>query len=197
MDTGADGDTSTGADGDKGTGAGEAAAEEPKTKKNKDLAAKFVEKMDRLRASRQKASKKKVATTSTKKKVVSKRTTAKRKGAQTRKAAATAATTGAAKRSRGNQSDDDVHQTPSKKSKSRTAVVSPASRWKDRRIPDGGTIKVGSKVMGKWCGNQFKGDWYEGVVKSINTVKKTVHVVYTDGDHDKELEWSNLRIIDG
>ena len=65
------------------------------------------------------------------------------------------------------------------------------NRWKVRPA-----LNVGCKISGKW--NQDgpnKGDWYDGVVKSINVTEKTLHVVFNDGDEDNELSWSDVRIL--
>ena len=70
------------------------------------------------------------------------------------------------------------------------------SSWKQREMETCPTFKKGSRVMGMWTGPECTGDWYEGVVKSINKRKKTAHVVYDDGDSDKVLEWTNMRVID-
>ena len=67
--------------------------------------------------------------------------------------------------------------------------------WKQREMETCPTFKKGSRVMGMWTGPECTGDWYEGVVKSINKRKKTAHVVYDDGDSDKVLEWTNMRVI--
>ena len=101
---------------------------------------------------------------------------------------------------RANPDPDNETQTPSKKSKpdsSSPSTVSP-SRWKDRPIRtkvSGPTFEVGSKVYGRWKGPDCEGDWYDGVVMSINDEAQTAHVRYNDGDYDKDLLWSNIRIL--
>jgi len=50
--------------------------------------------------------------------------------------------------------------------------------------------------MGAWKGPDNKGEWYEGVVKSINDDKETAHVHYDDGDSDEDLKWSDIRFLD-
>ena len=57
------------------------------------------------------------------------------------------------------------------------------------------TFQVGSRISGMWKGPECRGDWYDGVVKKINTKKQTAHVVYDDGDEDTALEWSDMRIL--
>ena len=109
---------------------------------------------------------------------------------------------------RANPDPDNETQTPSKKSKPDSATTptkSPSSstaspsRWKDRPISStqvsGPTFEVGSKVSGAWKGPACKGDWYDGVVMSINDEARTAHVLYNDGDRDKNLKWSNIRLL--
>ena len=57
------------------------------------------------------------------------------------------------------------------------------------------TFQVGSRISGMWKGPECRGDWYDGVVKKINTKKQTAHVVYDDGDEDTTLEWADMRIL--
>ena len=73
-----------------------------------------------------------------------------------------------------------------------------SSRWRDRQMEACPTFKKGSRVMGMWKGPDCKGDWYEGVVKSVNKRKKTAYVVYDDGDGDcdRALKWVNMRVIE-
>ena len=49
--------------------------------------------------------------------------------------------------------------------------------------------------MGSWKGPESKGDWFEGVVKSIDDDNETAHVVYDDGDYDENLKWSDIRLL--
>ena len=53
-------------------------------------------------------------------------------------------------------------------------------------------FKVGARATGKWKGPECKGDWFEGVIVSIDEINKTVHIQYDDGDEDEDLAWSNL-----
>ena len=59
----------------------------------------------------------------------------------------------------------------------------------------GPSFQVGSKVSGRWKGPDCEGDWYDGVVKSINDKEQTAHVLYNDGDEDPTLAWSHIRIL--
>ena len=68
-------------------------------------------------------------------------------------------------------------------------------KTKTAELEGEGIFKVGSTISGQWKGPQCKGDWYEGVIKSINKTKKTVHVKYNDGDVDKHLPWSKMRVV--
>ena len=56
-------------------------------------------------------------------------------------------------------------------------------------------FKVGDRVYCKWMGIENNGEWYYGEIISINELKETCHVLYDDGDHDKLLSWSNMRIV--
>ena len=84
---------------------------------------------------------------------------------------------------------------PPAKKKARTPPRSP-SRWRDRKIIESPTFKVGSRISGAWKGPECKGDWYDGVVKAMDRSKKTCHVVYDDGDSDHELSWNNMRVLE-
>ena len=57
-------------------------------------------------------------------------------------------------------------------------------------------LREGMRVMGKWCGEEGYGTWYEGTVLSVNTKKKTIHIKFDDGDEDDLLSWSDVSIID-
>ena len=96
---------------------------------------------------------------------------------------------------------DSSQTTPKKKHTSSPGPQesSSPSRWRDRHIPPdsetGPTFKVGAKVMGCWKGPSCKGDWYEGVIHTINEEKQTVHIIYNDGDFDKNLKWSDMTLL--
>ena len=55
-------------------------------------------------------------------------------------------------------------------------------------------FKLGDAVSGQWKGPHHKGEWYPGTVKSIDFDRKTIHIVYTDGDFDKHLSWDRVRV---
>ena len=56
---------------------------------------------------------------------------------------------------------------------------------------------MGCKISGQWNqDDEHKGEWYDGIVKSIDTKKRTVHVVFDDGDEDEGLQWDKVRILD-
>ena len=57
-------------------------------------------------------------------------------------------------------------------------------------------LEVGMRVSGQWTDEQGKGDWYEGVVESIDFINRTVFIKYDDGDTDDAVPWENTRIID-
>ena len=47
-------------------------------------------------------------------------------------------------------------------------------------------FKPGDRVQGQWrVDDEHKGQWYFGVIKSIDFVHKTIHIVFEDGDEDK------------
>ena len=51
-------------------------------------------------------------------------------------------------------------------------------------------------MSGQWSGDdEFKGEWYEGVIKSIDEVNEKIHIKYDDGDEDYELSWSKVMIL--
>ena len=166
-DKGAD-DSDKGADDSNSDKDADGGSNDKKTNKRQILAEKFKKKMQEIRESRQPAKKKKRKAPAKKK--VTRRSSTRRRLNQ--------------------QSDDDVVET-TKKKKNKPSVVETA---KKKNSPG---LKVGSKISGKWNqDDKHKGEWYDGVVKSINTSKKTVHIVFDDGDEDDELKWTDLRILD-
>ena len=58
------------------------------------------------------------------------------------------------------------------------------------------SLRVGMKVSGKWDDGEGEGDWYDGVVQSIDYVERTVHILYEDGDRDDAVPWKFTRILD-
>ena len=143
--------------------------EEDKSTRNKRLAERFTEKMDSLRKKRQ-----------------SKGGKRKRKSAQTDKGGKKAKSTAQAQNSN-----------KRKKTAKPTAKPTAESTAKPTAKPTNAlTFKVGSKVSGQWKGPACKGQWYDGVIKSINNKKRTAHVRYEDGDVDKQLSWEKMRVIE-
>lgn len=159
--------------------------------RRKTLAKKFVQKMDALRESRIKV--KKTKSVSKKKSPAKKKPAPNKVTAKKQAVANNKRTRANNKRTRGRQSDGDVNNTPSKKNKNLVGESSP-TRWKERPIL--GQLRVGGKISGQWNqDDEHKGEWYDGIVKSINKANETVHVVYDDGDEDDELKWTDLRIL--
>ena len=59
----------------------------------------------------------------------------------------------------------------------------------------GEVLRPGMKVQGKWQGKENYGEWFDGVVISVDSKKKTIHIKYNDGDEDKSLSWYDVSII--
>ena len=59
----------------------------------------------------------------------------------------------------------------------------------------GEVLKPGMKVQGKWKGTENYGEWFDGVVVSVNNKKKTCHIRYDDGDNDKAVSFHDVSII--
>ena len=60
-------------------------------------------------------------------------------------------------------------------------------------------FEVGMNVCGYWPEDQTTGEggeWYEGVVISLDYVHRTVHIQYNDGDMDDAVPWHKARILD-
>ena len=58
-------------------------------------------------------------------------------------------------------------------------------------------FKIGMAVCGFWPDDDGEGgEWYEGIVQSIDYVRRTVHVLYKDGDIDDAVPWHLARILD-
>lgn len=144
-----------------------------KKERRKMLAKKFAEKMSGLREKRKTAT----------------------KGATKKSNKNTGRVTRAKLRKRGSTQAEKAATTPTKKKKIDAPRASPG-RWKERRL-EAGTLKVGCKISGQWNqDDEHKGEWYDGIVKSIDTKKRTVHVVFDDGDEDEGLQWDKVRILD-
>ena len=59
-------------------------------------------------------------------------------------------------------------------------------------------LKVGLNVLGFWPNDDGtgKGEWFEGVVQSVDYVDRTVDILYNDGDRDDSVPWNKTRILD-
>ena len=58
-------------------------------------------------------------------------------------------------------------------------------------------LKAGMKVNARWNENdEMHGRWFDGVIKSVNKKKKTVHVVFDDGDEDTDLIYAHVSVLD-
>lgn len=161
------------------------------TNRRKELAKKFVDRMKSLRSSR-----KKLPAKESSKRKRANRTTATEK---TKESSTTSNQESPAKSGSSNKRKRARRTTTKKPKESSTASNQETpvkSSWKQREITTCPTFKKGSRVMGMWKGPECTGDWYEGVVKSINKRKKTAHVVFDDGDCDKALEWTNMTVLD-
>ena len=52
-------------------------------------------------------------------------------------------------------------------------------------------------VCGFWPDDEGEGgEWYEGIVQSIDYENRTVHILYKDGDIDDSVPWDLARILD-
>ena len=80
-----------------------------------------------------------------------------------------------------------------KKSKARKKAIDARKLEETVRLC---ALEVGMRVSGQWTDEQGKGDWYEGVVESIDFTNRTVFIKYDDGDTDDAVPWENTRIID-
>ena len=181
-------------------GAGEDGADEDGAEKRVSLAKNFVNRMNKIRGSRVKVKKKKSKGKSGPKKPNAKSsdTTTPKAPSETKSKGKSGSkkpnvkTRSSTRRSRKRSQSDDGVSTPKKKHKPSLDVASPGNKWKDRRL-----LSVGDRISGKWNqDDEHNGEWYDGVVKSIDRKNETVHVLFDDGDEDDELKWTDLRIID-
>ena len=154
----------------------------PNKTERKELAEEFTKKMDSLRKKRL-AKRKRDKATPTKDQPDSKQKTL-------------------AKRKRDNATPTKDQPDSKKKTVNEDEDTQPAKdterkspKWKDRKINYSSNFKKGSTISGQWKGPEFKGDWYEGTIVSIDAKNQTVHVRYNDGDSDRKLKWSNMRVI--
>ena len=59
-------------------------------------------------------------------------------------------------------------------------------------------LHIGTRVLGFWPkdDDSNQGEWFEGVVQSIDYVEQTVDILYNDNDRDDSVPWTNTRILD-
>jgi len=58
-------------------------------------------------------------------------------------------------------------------------------------------LRADTKVLGFWPkDNGDGGEWFQGIVQSVDYVERTVDVLYLDGDRDDSVPWDNTRILD-
>ena len=93
------------------------------------------------------------------------------------------------KRSRKEQSKDTSIPPHSSKSVESAESAESASDTKC-------SFEVGDVVSAKWSGEQQHGKWFTGSIRSINEDAQTMHIVYEDGDDDKEVPWGHVMILD-
>ena len=86
-------------------------------------------------------------------------------------------------------------KTPKPKPKTKPKRKSKPRKAKSKTKPDV-PFKVGDVVQGKWSGDQNNGEWFPDTIISIDSVKRTIHMKYEDGDEDKSLPWGEV-CIDG
>ena len=164
-----------------------------KAHRRKQLAKKFLAKMKQLRESRQKGSsnKPKRSKNRSKSKNKSSKGSAKNKSS---KGSAPDKTT-----DEGGKTTDEGDDAPVRNNK-RSAPDNTTDEGDDapprksnRSAP---TFKKGTRVMGQWKGPEYKDEWYEGVIQSVHSRKRTASVLYDDGCVDDNLKWTQMRIID-
>ena len=96
----------------------------------------------------------------------------------------------------------DPKNTPPKKTKTKkkqTKKTKPKKKQtkKNQKATNerGDVLKPGMKVQGKWKGDENYGEWFDGVVVSVNNKKKTCHIRYDDGDNDEAVSFHDVSII--
>lgn len=96
----------------------------------------------------------------------------------------------------------DPKNTPPKKTKTKkkqTKKTKPKKKQtkKNQKATNerGEVLKPGMKVQGKWKGDENYGEWFDGVVVSVNNKKKTCHIRYDDGDKDDAVSFHDVSII--
>ena len=90
----------------------------------------------------------------------------------------------------------DKYADPKKKQTKKTKPKKKQTKKNQKATNDRGEVlKPGMKVQGKWKGDENHGEWFDGVVVSVNNKKKTCHIRYDDGDNDKFVSFHDVSII--
>ena len=97
----------------------------------------------------------------------------------------------------------DPKYTPPKKTKTKKKRQTKKTKPKKKQTKKnqkatnerGDVLKPGMKVQGKWKGDENYGEWFDGVVVSVNNKKKTCHIRYDDGDKDEAVSFHDVSII--
>jgi len=145
--------------------------------RRKQLAKKFATKMKQLRESRQKAPSNKPKRSKNRSKSKNKSS----KGSAPDKTKTT------------DEGADDAPVRNNKRSAPDNTTDDAPPRKSNRSAP---AFKKGTRVMGQWKGPEYKGEWYEGVIQTVHSRKRTASVLYDDGCVDPNLKWTQMRIID-
>ena len=91
--------------------------------------------------------------------------------------------------------DGKKKSTTAKKKKTTTKKKKPSTNKRSVTNERGEVLRVGMKVQGKWKGKENYGEWFDGVVLSVDSKKNTIHIKYEDGDEDVALSWHDVSII--
>ena len=94
----------------------------------------------------------------------------------------------------------DPKKSPQKKTKKKQTKKKQTKRKQTKKKQTatnerGEVLKPDMKVQGKWKGTENYGEWFDGVVVSVNNKKKTCHIRYDDGDNDKAVSFNDISII--
>ena len=94
----------------------------------------------------------------------------------------------------------DPKKSPQKKTKKKQTKKKQTKRKQTKKKQTatnerGEVLKPDMKVQGKWKGTENYGEWFDGVVVSVNNKKKTCHIRYDDGDNDKAVSFNDVSII--
>ena len=89
----------------------------------------------------------------------------------------------------------DPKKSPQKKTKKKQTKRKQTKKKQTATNERGEVLKPDMKVQGKWKGTENYGEWFDGVVVSVNNKKKTCHIRYDDGDNDKAVSFNDISII--